>query len=108
MNSFLPVASTDGGGATLSAQAVSLETDLGRTLDTDMEKVMASLPENNVSLASSIHENLGIVDNMIALCEKSVRDQPGDPVARDYLYGAYQQKAVLLATAMDRSTLEEK
>jgi hypothetical protein len=27
-------------------------------------------------------------------------------MAREYLYGAYQQKAVLLATAMDHSTLE--
>ena len=40
--------------------------------------------------------------------EKSVREQPSDPLAREYLYGAYQQKAVLLATALDRSTLEEK
>ena len=29
-------------------------------------------------------------------------------MAREYLYGAYQQKAVLLATAMDRSTLEDQ
>jgi hypothetical protein len=27
-------------------------------------------------------------------------------MTRDYLYGAYQQKAVLLATAMDRSASE--
>jgi hypothetical protein len=35
-----------------------------------------------------------------------VREQPDDPMARDYLYGAYQQKAVLLAAATDRSALE--
>jgi hypothetical protein len=40
------------------------------------------------------------------VCEKSVREQPDDAVARDYLYGAYEQKAVLLATAMDRSAME--
>lgn len=80
--------------------------DLGKTLDGDLKRVFDSLPESNPKLASSLRENLGIVDNLIAVCEKSVREQPDDTVARDYLYGAYQQKAVLLATATDRSALE--
>jgi hypothetical protein len=80
--------------------------DLGKTLDGDLKRVFASLPERNPLLASSLRENLGIVDNLIAVCEKSVREQPNDAMARDYLYGAYQQKAVLLATATDRSALE--
>ena len=42
---------------------------------------------------TSLQQNLGIVDNLIAVCEKSVREQPDNPMARDYLYGAYQQKA---------------
>ena len=103
-----PLASTSRVEEAISAKASSAEVELGRTLDSDMKRVMASLPEHNPSLSTSLQQNLGIVDNMIALCEKSVRDQPGDPVAREYLYGAYQQKAVLLATAMDRSTLEGK
>jgi hypothetical protein len=80
--------------------------DLGKTLDGDLKRVLDSFPEGKAVLASSLRENLGIVDNLIAVCEKSVREQPDDPMARDYLYGAYQQKAVLLATAMDRSALE--
>jgi hypothetical protein len=80
--------------------------DLGKTLDGDLKRVFDSLPEGNPVLASSLRENLGIVDNLIAVCEKSVREQPDDPMARDYLYGAYEQKAVLLATATDRSALE--
>jgi hypothetical protein len=80
--------------------------DLGKALDGDLKQVFDSLPEGNAVLTSSLRENLGIVDNLIAVCEKSVREQPDDPMARDYLYGAYQQKAVLLATAMDRSALE--
>ncbi len=32
-----------------------------------------------------------------------MREQPDNPAVRQYLYGAYQQKAVLLATAIDRS-----
>ena len=80
--------------------------DLGKALDGDFKQVFDSLPEDNSALTSSLRENLGIVDNLIAVCEKSVREQPDDPMARDYLYGAYEQKAVLLATAMDRSALE--
>lgn len=80
--------------------------DLGKTLDGDVKRVFDSLPEGNPILASSLRENLGIVDNLIADCEKSVREQPDDAMARDYLYGAYEQKAVLLATASDRSALE--
>jgi len=80
--------------------------DLGKALDGDFKQVFDSLPEGNSALMSSLRENLGIVDNLIAVCEKSVREQPDDLMARDYLYGAYEQKAVLLATAMDRSALE--
>jgi hypothetical protein len=80
--------------------------DLGKALEGDSKQVFDSLPEGNTVLTSSLRENLGIVDNLIAVCEKSVREQPDDPMARDYLYGAYEQKAVLLATAMDRSALE--
>jgi len=80
--------------------------DLGKTLDGDLERVFDSLPEGNPALASSLRENLGIVNDVIADCEKTVREQPDDAMARDYLYGAYEQKAVLLATATDRSALE--
>jgi hypothetical protein len=85
-----------------------LESGLGPTLDGNFKQVMASLPQRDVALADSFQHNLGIVDDLIAVCEKSVRELPDDPVARDYLYGAYQQKAVLLATAMDRSTMEDR
>ena len=77
-------------------------------LDGDVKRVMASLPEGNLALTESFQQNLGIVDNLIAMCERSVRELPDDPVVRKYLYGAYQQKAVLLAAAMDRSTLEDR
>jgi hypothetical protein len=59
----------------------------------------------DTAVTDSIHRNLGIVDNLIVLCEKSVREQPGNAMAREYLYGAYQQKAELLATAMDHGTM---
>jgi hypothetical protein len=59
--------------------------------------------KRDAAVTDSIRRNLGVVDNFIAMCEKSVREQPDNEVAREYLYGAYQQKAELLATAMNRS-----
>ncbi len=55
-------------------------------------------------VSASLQRNLDIVDNFIVLCEKNVREQPDNQMAREYLYGAYQQKAELLATALDRGT----
>jgi hypothetical protein len=61
------------------------------------------LQRQDVAVTASIRRNLQIVDNFIAMCEKSVREQPDNEMAREYLYGAYQQKAELLATATNRS-----
>jgi hypothetical protein len=49
-----------------------------------------------------LHQNLAIVDNYIALCEKSVSEDPQNEVARDYLFEAYQQKADLLTQLTER------
>ena len=59
--------------------------------------------QHDAAVTDSIRRNLNIVDNFIAMCEKDVREQPENEMAREYLYGAYKQKAELLATAMDRS-----
>ena len=61
------------------------------------------LQRQDTAVTDSIRRNLQIVDNFIAICEKSVREQPDNQMAREYLYGAYQQKAELLATATNRS-----
>jgi hypothetical protein len=61
------------------------------------------LQRQDTAVTASLRRNLQIVDNFIAICEKSVREQPDNQMAREYLYGAYQQKAELLATAMNRS-----
>jgi hypothetical protein len=59
---------------------------------------------HDAAVSDSIRRNLNIVDNFIVMCEKDVREQPENEMAREYLYGAYEQKAELLSTAMDRST----
>ncbi len=94
--------------SSLSMNSGALTSELNKTLDGDLDRVVASLSEENAPLATSVRQNLGVVDNLILLCEKSVRENPDNPMAREYLYGAYQQKATLLAAAMDRTTLENR
>ncbi len=50
----------------------------------------------------SLHQNLDIVDKFIADCEQRVKEEPRDDLAREYLTGAYQQKAELLSAMMER------
>jgi hypothetical protein len=63
----------------------------------------SGLQREDTAVTDSIRRNLQIVDNFIVVCEKSVREQPDNQMAREYLYGAYQQKAELLATAMNHN-----
>lgn len=93
---------------TVAAPSETVTADIDKTLDGDLERVVASLSERDAALATSVRENLGVVDNLISLCEQSVREHPDDPMVRDYLYGAYQQKATLLAAAIDRSAMENR
>ena len=51
---------------------------------------------------ASLRENLQKVDDFIADCERRVKEEPQDDLARQYLSGAYQQKAELLSAMMDR------
>jgi anti-sigma factor RsiW len=69
---------------------------LGSELDSIEKASSALLSRSNPVVSASLHQNLAIIDNYIALCEKSVHDEPENEMARDYLYNAYQQKADLL------------
>jgi hypothetical protein len=70
----------------LSAQLMSAE-----------KASFSSLPASESPVTASLHQNLEIVDNYISLCENSVREEPENELAREYLYEAYHQKADLLA-----------
>jgi hypothetical protein len=76
------------------------------SLDSELDSIekasAASLSKSNPVVSASLHQNLAIIDNYIALCEKSVHDEPQSEMARDYLYDAYQQKADLLAQMTER------
>jgi anti-sigma-K factor RskA len=62
----------------------------------------------NMHLASTspvdaaLEQNLKEIDNFIAECERHLQQAPQDDLAREYLYSAYQQKAELLASMLDR------
>lgn len=82
----------------LSANSVFKEEVLNVSNDS-----IAGTQRQDAAVTNSIRRNLQIVDNFIAMCEKDVREQPDNQMAREYLYGAYEQKAELLATAMNRN-----
>jgi hypothetical protein len=68
------------------------------------ERDVAAQPERTDSLVDrALRENLAIVDDFIAECERRVQEEPDNDQAREFLSNAYQQKAELLATMMDRS-----
>jgi hypothetical protein len=84
--------------AMLAAATASVNSELK-----DVESgAMKGLPKGDPDLSATLRHNLEVVDNFIALCEKSVREEPKSELAREYLYGAYQQKAELLSAMMDR------
>jgi hypothetical protein len=51
---------------------------------------------------SSLQQNLLQVDEFIADCRRHLQEEPSDELAREYLSNAYQQKAELLSTMIDR------
>ncbi|MGH9684052.1 MAG: anti-sigma factor family protein [Candidatus Acidiferrales bacterium] len=81
--------------------ALDTSSPLTAELDT-AEATVAAFPKSNSPVTVSLRKNLAIVDNYITLCEKSVREEPENEMARDYLYDAYQQKADLLAQMSER------
>jgi hypothetical protein len=83
----------------------SASSPLNAQLDSDEQDAVASLGDSSPAVTASLQHSLGIVDNHIALCEKSLAEDPTSEAARDYLYEAYQQKADLLAQISERGAL---
>jgi hypothetical protein len=72
---------------------------------TAVNDTVAGFAQEDPALADSLRRNLNIVDNLIDVCEKSVHEEPENQVAREYLNGAYEQKAELLAAAMNHGSM---
>jgi hypothetical protein len=75
---------------------------LSAKLNSAEQDTVTSFGRTSPAASAALHKDLAIVDNYIALCEKSVSEEPENEAARDYLYEAYQQKADLLAEMSDR------
>jgi len=68
----------------------------------------ASLPdvhEHDPLVKAAYKKNLQIIDNAIAMCEKTIQQEPRNEAAAGYLRAAYQQKADLLASISERGAL---
>lgn len=75
------------------------------TLDQEEQSLGAMQTASTLSVSSvddSLRENLATVNAFIKECRKRLQEDPNDPMARDYLSTAYQQKAEILAAMMDR------
>lgn len=68
------------------------------------QREMVNLHGHDPAVTATYRDSLEIVDKFIALCEKTVREEPRNQVAREYLYAAFQQKAELLASMTERGT----
>jgi hypothetical protein len=76
--------------------------EVALSLNQDERGVLTVPPASNSTLDASLRQNLEIVDNFIADCEQRLKEQPEDDFSREYLDGAYQQKAELLSVMMER------
>lgn len=86
-----------------AVQAQSPQAVLDAQLSADEKRVVSGIHQHNPEVVATMRENLAIVDNLIAVCEKDLRKDPQNQTTRDSLYGAYQQKADLLTMMMDRN-----
>ena len=76
------------------------------TLSNDEAQLPAMQLAGISGMDVSLRQNLDIVDKFIIDCEQRVKEQPQDELTRDYLSGAYQQKAELISVMMERGGSE--
>lgn len=97
-------------GAILQVQIPVTDSSTARNPFEETARTLAEQEHGltNMQLASnslvdtSLRQNLSAVDEFIADCERRVQTDPQDELTREYLSGAYRQKAELLSAMMDR------
>jgi hypothetical protein len=57
---------------------------------------------NQDRVDASLRQNLASLNQFIEECRRRLKEDPNDELAREYLSGAYQQKAELLSAMLDR------
>jgi hypothetical protein len=80
------------------------------TASTTLTQAELSFPDmqlaGNARVNASFRQNLRTLNQFIAECERHLRQNPQDELAREYLNMAYQQKADLLAAMMESGRSE--
>src|SRR5262249_52021626 len=78
----------------------------GTTLDQEERSLgpmqTVSTLGGTANVDTALRENLATVNAFITECRKRLQEDPNDPMAREYLSTAYQQKAEILAAMMER------
>ena len=87
---------------TAPAEAQNIYAGTALDLSNDEARLMDMQLSSSSLVDVSLRQNLEIVDNFIADCEQRMKEEPRDDLAREYLSGAYQQKAELLSAMMER------
>ena len=77
-------------------------TNTASILSSDEAHLPAMQLAGSSSVDVSLRQNLDILDKFIVDCEQRVKEEPQDDLAREYLTGAYQQKAELISVMMER------
>jgi hypothetical protein len=85
-----------------SSEAQNIYADTATDLNNDEARLLNMQLVNSSEVDVSLRQNLDIVDKFIADCEQRVKEEPHDDLTREYLSGAYQQKAELLSAMMER------
>jgi hypothetical protein len=76
------------------------------TQDPEQFPAGASL-RGSVEADASLRDNLRVINQVIAECQKHLKKHPNDELAREYLASAYQQKAQLVAAILDSGRSEQ-
>ncbi len=77
--------------------------DATRTaLDEQEPAARGMILSSTLAVDASLRQNLQELNEFIAVCERRIKEVPGDELAREYLRSAYQQKAELLSAMLDR------
>jgi hypothetical protein len=99
------------GGPAASAKSAAVVTlpfaETDSTLDQEERSLGAMETVGTIGSGASnvdnaLRENLATVNAFIKECRKRLQEDPNDPMAREYLSTAYQQKAEILAAMMER------
>jgi hypothetical protein len=87
---------------TAPTEAQNLYAGAATDLNNDETRLLNTQLSSTSVVDVSLRQNLEIVDKFIADCEQRVKEEPRDDLTREYLSGAYQQKAELLSAMMER------